>query len=488
MRRLLSFALMLSTIVTGCKVGPDYYPPVTEVPVAFSEDEAGRTFEPDDEDLVEWWRVFNDPCLDELLEEASNRNFDYRIALEQVCQARSQYWFQFTQILPEFIGDGQASRYRVSRSFRDFEVNPATAALSPIRNFFQVGFDAIWEIDIFGGLRRAAAAAYDSWEATIEEARAVKIIVLSEVANTYVAIRSFQNKSGILAERVKLDEELHTLSKERFEAGLTNEQEVLAAFEALETDRANLLVYETGLMINIYSLAVLLDRLPETLPPRFECVRPVPFAMEMIPVGLPSDLLRRRPDIANAERNLAAATEQIGVAVAELYPKISLTGSSSSFAANPLQGANVGWSSDQASKLFNSASRVWGIGALVTFPVFDWGMRCAQVHVQESLAQQAYLTYQKTVIAALQEVEQSLATYFNDEQREIALLRSSEAYKREYDLAADLYQSGLADYSQMLQAKEAWLNALDILTDAQANLATDTIAIYKALGGEWQCY
>ena len=484
MRRHLILFLAFSTMLSGCKVGPDYYPPVTEVPVAYSEEVPCRTYYPDDEDLVEWWRVFDDPVLDELLIEAIGHNFDYRIALEQVQQARAQYWFQFTQILPEVIADGQASRYRISRSFADAAASQA-AGISPIRNFFQVGFDVIWEIDLFGGLRRAADAAYDSWEASVAEARAVKIIVLSEVANTYVAIRSFQNKAAIAAKRVELDEELIQLFSSRFEAGLANEQDVLAAYEALETDKANLLGYETVLKLNIYSLAVLLGRLPETLPAEFQCVQPVPFSLELIPSGLPSDLLRRRPDIVSAERTLAAATEEVGVAVAELFPKISLTGSSSSFAANPLQGANVGFSSDQASKLFNSASGIWGIGSLVTFPVFDWGMRRAEVNVQESIAQQAYLSYQKTVIAALQEVEQSLTAYFNDEKREVALSKSTNAFQRDYELTSDLYQSGLGDYTQVLQAKEAWLNSLDILTDSQATLTTDIISVYKALGGDW---
>lgn len=484
MRRSLILSFSLSAILTGCKVGPDYYPPITEVPTVYIEEVPGRTFYPEDEDLVEWWRVFNDPVLDELLCEAVGGNFDYRIALEQIRQARAQYWFTFTQILPELMGDGQASRYRRSQSFKDANINPLIP-LSPINNFFQVGFDVIWEIDLFGGLRRAADSAYDSWEATIEDARAVKIVMLSEVANTYVTIRSFQNKANILAQRVQLDEELCELFASRFEAGLANEQQVLAAEEALQTDRANLLGYETVLKLNIYSLAVLLGRLPETLPAEFMCVEPVPYSLELIPSGLPSDLLRRRPDIAGAERNLAAATEQIGVAVAELFPKIALTGSSSSFAANPLQGANVGYSSDTASKLFNTASRVWGIGSLVTFPVFDWGMRNAEVNVQRSLTEQAYLTYQKTVIAALQEVEQSLMAYFNDEKREIALSQSSDAFLREYELASDLYQSGLSDYVQVLQSRQAWLNSLDILTDSQATLATDTISVYKALGGDW---
>lgn len=483
MRRLIPLLCALAT-ATGCMVGPDYVTPDTSMPVEYSEEHLDRTFPVADEELIQWWTIFQDPFLDQLLEEALGGNFDYRIALEQISQARAQYWVQFTQILPELDSDTQASRFRTSESFAS-QTTSTTPAISPYQNFFQCGFDAIWEIDLFGGLRRAARAAYDIWEATEEEARAVKITILSEVANTYAIICAFQKKVDIAAQVVALDKDLFSLSRERLASGLTNEQEVEAACAALEADQAALKGLEITLRQTVYSLATLLGREPETLLSDFQMERPIPRAEGRIPTGIPGELLRRRPDIRSAERQLAAATEQIGVAVASLYPVVSLTGSSSSFSANPLQGANIGWSSDTLNKLFSPKSRIWGIGGLVTFPVFDFGKRRAAIGVQVSLEQQTYLAYQKTVISALQEVEQALTAYFNDEERLRSLHRELQANKRTLDLVSDLYQAGLDDYTQVLLAKESWLASLNSYTDGQQALTTDLIAVYKALGGDW---
>jgi NodT family efflux transporter outer membrane factor (OMF) lipoprotein len=475
------------------------------MPFVYTEDRMDRTFPINDEELFRWWKIFNDPFLDQLLEEALSNNFDYRIALERIYQARAQYWIQFTQILPELDGDAQATHYRVSETFATASSTatsttstianvasapiPAstnlTTALPPIRDFFQIGFDAIWEIDLFGKLRRSADAAYDIWEATADDAMAIKILVLSEVASTYVAICSFQQKRAIAADVIELDKNLLEISKARFQAGLSSEQEWQGFNASLQADMANFFLIDKTLKLNIYSLAILIGREPETIIAQFDESRPIPYFGGRIPSGIPGELLRRRPDIRSAERNLAAATEQIGVAVAALFPDVSLTGSSSSFAANPLQGANIGFSSDRANKLFNPHSLIWGIGGLVTFPVFDFGKRWAGVEVQSSLSQQAYLNYQKTVIGALQEVEQALASYFNEEEREHHLNQSAKSYKRTFDLLTDAYHSGLADFLQELQVKEQWLVSINTLTDSQQNLATDLIAVYKSMGGDW---
>jgi NodT family efflux transporter outer membrane factor (OMF) lipoprotein len=477
------FCLLLS----GCKVGPDYTPPPTPVPTVYLEDRPDETEEITDEDLVGWWATFNDPFLDELLNIAIEGNFNYRIALEQVYQARAQYWIQFTQILPELDAAGTASRYRVSRSFSTTPViSPTTGLpLSPLQNFFQVGFDAIWEIDLFGKLRRSAGAAYDLWEASWEEVRGVKITVLSEVVATYGTICAYQEKKYIAQQVVELDQELLDLSRVRFYAGLANEQEADQAQAQLEGDTAQLAIVDATLKQEIYSLAVLLGQLPELLLCSFEEARPIPFSQGKIPVGLPSELLRRRPDIRSVERQLAAATEQIGVSVAELFPSVSLTGSSSSFASNPLQGANVGYSSDNISKLFRPASLIWGIGGFVQAPIFDFGKRLAGVDASVSYRNQVYYAYQQTVIQAFQETEQALATYFDDEVRERSLSRQVEVNWRILELAADQFQAGLVSYSDVLAAREVWLVSLNALADSQQALVTDLVAIYKALGGDW---
>ncbi len=476
--------LSILVLMMGCKVGPDYYPPDPPMPLVYAEDRIDQTTAVADEELVRWWELFDDPFLDQLMEEAIGGSFDYRIALEQITQARALFWIQFATILPEFDADAQGSRFRTSQSF-GAATSAATTGISPIQDFFQTGLDAVWEIDIFGKLRRSAQASFDTWEATIEEARAVKIVVLSEVATIYANICALQQKIGIYSQIVNVDDELLKLSITRYEAGLTNEQEVESYIAALNANQSALLLLQTSLKQNIYALAVLLGRAPETLLADFEELHPIPHASGLVPAGLPGDLLRRRPDISAAERQLASATEQIGVAVAALFPQVSLTGSSSSFAANPLQGANIGFSSNNISKLFSSPSRVWGYGLFVSFPVLDFGKRMAAVDAQVSVEQQTYLNYQKTVITALQEAEQSLVTYFNDENRLKDLSRAEQANQRNVELDSDLFQSGMGDYTQYLQAKALWLASVNTLTDSQLALTVDLIAVYKAMGGDW---
>lgn len=484
--RLILFLISPCLFLTACKVGPNYHPPEVVMPLNFVENRPDETVEVSDENLLNWWGRFNDPFLDDLLDVAIRQNFDYRIALEKVYQARAQYWVQFTQILPEFDAASVASHFRTSQSFgTNTAASAAAATVSPVQNFYQVGIDAIWQIDIFGKFRRNAASAYDLWEASADDLIGVKLTVISEVASTYATICSYQKKKDIAEQVVKLDEELLLLSQGRFKAGLANEQEVEAALAALESDKAQLNLTESALKQTIYSLATLLGRLPEEVIANFRLQRPILKAEGKVPIAVPSELLRRRPDIRSAERQLASSTEQVGVAVADLFPTLSLTGSSSSFAANPLQGANAGFSSNSLDKLFRPASAIWGIGGFVTAPVFDFGKRRAAVDVQIALRNQAYYTYQKTVIAALQETEQALQVYFNDEKREKSISQEVEANWKILTLTTDQFQAGLANYTQVLQAKETWLASSSALTDSQQALTTDLIAIYLALGGDW---
>lgn len=484
MKRFIGLSLLgVLFLIGGCKVGPNYCVPNTPMPTAFVENKVGQMRVVGDENLVHWWEcVFQDACLNELLEEALRCNFDLRIAMERVCQSRANYWMTFTAILPEFDVDFQASRFRSSQSF---SANRLNAGLNPWQSFFQTGLTAIWEIDLFGKNRRNADSAYYLWQASAEDARGVKLLVLSEVANTYVMIRYLQVKVGLARQLVRLDENLLKLSNEKFQSGLANEEAVLAAVSTMEADKAAVDVLESELKANIYSLAVLLGRPPEGLLDKFVCGGAIPNGFGKIPATLPCDLLRRRPDIASAERMLAAQTEQIGVAVAELFPKISLIGSTSSFASNPLQGANAGFSSDHIRHLFKPESRVIGIGGLVTLPVFDFGKRCANIDIQKFLANEDYLSYEKAVITALQEVETTFSSYFKEEERLWHLRNQVSADERSFKLYKDQFQAGLVDYSIVLTAQKKLLGSMNGVTDSEQALSSDLIAIYKAIGGDW---
>jgi multidrug efflux system outer membrane protein len=487
MRVIPFFSALSLLLLAGCKVGPDYRVPDVDVPLTYAEDREGLTSEVTDDDLVQWWTVLNDPLLNELLERSISGSFDYRIALEKICQARAQFRISFAEIFPEFVGDFLGTHYRTSQSFDSLNTPVPTLGLRrPIQDFFQIGIDAIWEIDFFGKFRRAADSSYDLWEASIADAQAVRITVLSEVAITYVNIRAFQKKIGIQRQFIDYADNLVNFSQLKLNAGLDNAQTMQQLIATAEANRATLTQLETGLRQSIYSLAILLGDNPEELLEYFQDVGPIPYAMCMVPpAGIPADLLRRRPDIVNAERQLASATENIGVAVAELFPSVSLAGSSSTFASNPLQGANYGYASDHFRKLFKPASRIWGIGAFVQWPVFDFGRRASNVCVYESIARQSYLNYQKTIVAALAETEKALIAYFNEQERLSYLFKEVDATQDFLTLNQDLFQSGLADFSLVLQTQETWLSAQMALIDSQQALTIDLIGIYKALGGDW---
>ena len=289
----ISLILAVFLALSGCKVGPNYTTPYVAMPDRFVEEQAGdaaaRSDESladesladeslADEDLVHWWKdVFKDPFLDQLMERALGSSFDLAIAVERVLQARANYWVQFASILPAFEMDAQATRFRTSQSFASVAASPVP--LSPIQNFFQIGLDAIWQIDLFGKLRRNAESAYDLWEASIEEERGVKISVLSEVASLYVTICYFQTKVDLAEELVQLDEGLVLMSKERFQSGLAGEEEVYESLSAFEADQSALLILQTSLKQNIYSLAVLLGQLPKELLSILLPAGPCPFPL-----------------------------------------------------------------------------------------------------------------------------------------------------------------------------------------------------------------
>ncbi len=481
--------------MAGCMVGPNYRPPVQVMPSNFNEDECKDTECIRDEDLAIWWERFDDAFLNCLIAEGLEKNFDYNIALEKVIQARAAFWVEVTNALPEIDVEAEVARSKTSQTLTSTSALAAASAavpgattrtrISPIQNFFQAGIDAIWQIDIFGGLRRSARASYDLWEASIWDARGVRITMISDIASIYSTIRALQQSLDLAKLKVEIDQENYHLASVRFEAGIANEQQLQQEKALLDTDLAAQYSLETSLKQAIYSLGILVGREPETILCQFQEKGEIPKAIGKVPSSLPADLLRRRPDIRSAERHIAAATEQIGVAIADLFPKFSLVGSSASFAANPLQGANYGYSSNSFKKWFDSASKIWGLGILTQMPVFDFGKRIAVIKEQYSIEHQAFFIYEKAVINALQEVEQDFTAYFNEEKRVKSLQDQVDSSYRVYELTDDLYQAGLASYSQFLQAKESWIDAYSTLITSQKTLSNNLIALYKALGGGW---
>jgi len=487
-RYLLALLLMLS----GCMVGPDYHPPETAMPSQFTEAKGAMAEGSSNNDLCQWWKQFDDPFLNGLIEEAVQANIDFRIAVEKIIQARAQYCVQASYLWPEIDLNAVAVRSRNSQNFfsstntaSGTPTSGTSSILPTFQNFFEIGFDAIWEFDLFGKFRRSKRAAYDSWEASKEDAQDVLISVVSEVARSYVMICALQNSIDLTINKIQADEEELSLTIELFEAGLTNEIQVEGMVANLESDKAALAVLQTSVKTAIYGLAVLLGRQPETLVSAFNEIRPIPIGWDKVPVGLPSDLLRRRPDIKRAERQLAAATEQIGVAVADLFPHVSLTGTT--FSGGQLAGSGYGYESGTFHKLFKPTSRQWSIGPAIRWDLIDFGKTYGNIAIQNSLQKQALLTYEQTVLHSLQDVEGALVAYFQEEKRKNCFSDQVDAFKRSLQLAEDLYTAGLSNEQQVLDARKTLLDAQNSLIGSQQALTSDLIALYKALGGNWEC-
>ncbi len=485
-----SFHWFFLLTLMGCMVGPDYQKPDIAMPSQFSEAKTASN-----EELSEWWKQFEDPFLDALIEEACVANFDFRIALEQIFAARAQYRIERSKLWPEIDMNAAAIRARNSQNIFgnttvDIEDLTASGGLdptlagaatsfgasgNPVRNFFQIGFDAIWELDFFGKFRRSKRAAFEEWLASKDLAQNILISVLSEVARNYVIIRALQKKIELTREKIRADEVLLGLTVNLFEAGLASELAVAEIDAALESDMALLPILETSLKTTIYALAVVLGRQPEGFIDEFDEVRPIPAGGGKIPVGLPSDLLRRRPDVRAAERQLAAATERIGVAVADLFPHISLTGNS------------YGYASQKWNKWFHAKSRFWSIGPSINWDLIDFGRVRGFIDLAKSQQRQAFLNYEKTVITSLQDVESALVVYFEEQNRQVSLYLQTEADRRSWELTADLWESGLSSELEVLQTYRTLLDSENQLVDSEQALTNDLISIYKALGGDWKC-
>jgi len=477
------YLLLLLILLGGCMVGPNYQKPEIAMPTQFEIDAPSIS----DEELVLWWRQFNDPTLDALIEEVIEGNFDFRIALEQIIEARAQLQIQNSTLWPTIDLTATAIRQRFSQNLfttasnvRSFASGATTSGIGaitgpPVQNFFQIGFDAVWELDFWGKFRRGKEAAYDQWEASQFLAANVLLTAIGEAARDYIAIRSLQQQIEIVKKKVAADEREVELLQVLFEAGLDNEIQLQTQLAALDSDRAQLPPLQTSFQQLIFALAILMGRQPEEIAHAFDEVEPLPVFSGKVPAGLPSELLRRRPDIRASERQLAAATAEIGIAVSGLFPSISLTGN------------NYGFESNRFHKLFKHRSSIWSIGPSINWDLIDFGKTLGQINAANSLQRQALLSYEQTVISALQDVEGALVAYFEEQMRSHDLAAQVAADAKSLLLTKDLLQAGLASELQELEALKTLLDAQSLSIQSEQAVASDLISLYKAMGGNWQC-
>jgi NodT family efflux transporter outer membrane factor (OMF) lipoprotein len=474
----LCLGLLALIALAGCAVGPDYRPPKTEVPKTWDGQNVVTTGQPSKTTtqpvaLVEWWQAFNDPSLSSLVEMAIRNNLDVRLAEARIREARAALGVAGAPLWP---GVNASVLYERSQGSSEAVTTggPALATAPGLRELFQVGLDASWEIDIFGGTRRNIEAAGADLKAAVEDRRDVLVTLVGEVGNNYLNLRGFQQQIAIAQQNLKAQKHNAEITRKRFNAGFVSALDVANADAQVATTAAQIPGLESSARAAIYSLGVLLGREPAALEKDLARPTPIPLTPLEIPVGLPSELLRRRPDIRRAEAQIHAATARIGVATADLFPKFSLTGS-------------FGFSSNDLTKLGNlSSSKFWSFGPTVTWPIFAGGRIRYNIEVQDALTEQALLTYQKTVLTALKDVETALVAYAKEQQRRKSLTTAVANNRKAVDLAMRRYVAGKTDFLNVLTAQLNLYTTENALVQSTNTVDTNLIALYKALGGGWE--
>src|SRR5690348_15766091 len=471
MRRLSWTSCVISTLLlAGCAVGPNYKRPQVAVPrqwtVAAARGTAATPIEKDD-----WWSSFQDPELNSLVERSAKQNLDLKLALERVQEARAARGVARSGYFPSIDGAASATRNRQRI------IVPAgpqkSAIIVPVEyNNFQGGFAASWELDVFGGIRRSVQAATADMAAAEENRRDVLIILLGDVGRVYAQLRGFQRRLEIANKNIKTQQDTLDLTGARAKAGLATELDVSRAAAQLESTKAVVPTLLSGIDVSIHRLSVLLGEEPDALRSELEKTNPIPSAGPEVDVGLPSDLLKRRPDIRRSEAQLAAATARIGEAKADLFPRFVLTGTAGRQAA-------------QLHDLTLGAGNFFSAGPGISLPLFTGGRIRSNIAVQSSRQRESLIVYQSAILNALEEVENTLVSYSREQERRDRLAESVEQSQLAVHLADEQYRAGLADFLSVLEAQRDLYASEDQLAQSQTNLSADLVALYRALGGGW---
>jgi outer membrane protein, multidrug efflux system len=454
--------VFLTAVLSGCAVGPNYHRPTPPV--------AGQ-FRPSDiysraPAQTAFWRQFDDPVLNRMVSEALTANYDLRIALGRLVQARALRNESRFDLAPTVTAAAGYSKQRVP-AVEDPFGGPYTTKL------YDAGFDATWELDFFGGVRRGIQARNAELEAEVANLHDAQVSVIAEVARNYFELRGEQSELAVARANVKNQQQVLALAQAELQAGSGTDLDVARAQSQLSTTLSTIGPLQAAISRSIHRLSVLTGREPDALSDTLSSSHELPPLPPIVPVGTPEELLRRRPDIRAAERNLAASTALVGVAISNLFPKVTFTGS-------------FGYAAAQPAGFGSSASRSYIIGPGITWAAFDLGRVRAQIAGARAGAVIALDEYHQTVLNALEETEDALVTEARDRDQ---LLYAQDA-ARESATAARLaeirYQGGMVDFLSVLDAERTELQTEDALARSRTDTATGLIAVYKALGGGWE--
>ena len=460
-RRGACVAALLAVALGGCAaVGPDYSEPQLAVPAGWS---AGTGTDAMDAVLLaRWWHGFGDPVLDRLVADALAANLDLAQARARLREARARRGVAGAALAPSVDASLSGSRSRSS----------GQSGSGSTRELYSAGFDASWELDVFGGLRRSVEAAQADLEASVESLSDTRVSLAAEVALNYIDLRTAEQRLAIAEESIASRGENHQIIRWRQQAGLVSELDLAQATTDLESTRAVLPPLRTAVIEAKNRLAVLLGRNPGELESLVHADRPIPLAAGEIVAAIPADTLRQRPDVRVAERRLAAQTARLGEAEAARYPSFRLSGS-------------LGLEALELDALADRDANTHSLFGGITAPVFNAGRIAANIEIQAALVEQARLAYRAAVLAALEEVENALTAVANTDARRAKLAEAAAAARTTLAIAEYRYASGLADFLSVLDAQRTQLSLDEQLAGSTGELARAQIRLYKALGGGW---
>ena len=463
----LFFGTAIVALASGCTVGPDYKQSTTPIaPAWMGTDPAIRgtrgtvsVVTTEAATISRWWEQFNDPALTTLVQRAADENLDVAAAQARVREARATRDAASAGLAPQVNTTGFATRSRSKQGGTG--------------NLFRAGFDSAWEIDVFGGIRRGVEAADAQTRSAVEDARDVRVTVIGEVATTYCELRGAQRSLEFALKNLETQRNSLDVTSQRYGAGFVGGLDVANARAQVASTESRIPAIESQIRALTYALGVLVGREPGELTTELAAHADIPTPPATVPVGLPSDLLRRRPDIRRAEENIHAATARVGVATADLYPKFSISGS-------------LGAQSGNIEGLGSLANRYWSFGPSVNWPLLDGGRIRANIRLQEALADETGIAYKRTVLLALQDVETSLVSFGKEQERRASLVESVDANRKAVELANILYTAGKTDFLNVLNVQRSLLDAEDQLVKSTTLISTNLVAVYKAIGGGWE--
>jgi NodT family efflux transporter outer membrane factor (OMF) lipoprotein len=462
-------------------VGPDYVPPEKKLPEKFNtkleaikietpKAEDGITKEPPipvkkvtQEMLGDWWQTLEDPILSQIIERAVKGNLDLKLAQSRIREERARRGIAKAGRFPTIDATGSAIRQQRSEE----------SGLGQTNTLHSTGFDASWEIDLFGGIQRNVESAEATVAAREEELNDTLVTLVAEAAINYVEIRTFQARLKAAEKNLKSQEDTLQIVKDRLESGLTTSLTMEQANYNLESTKSQIPTLKIGIEQGKNGLAVLLGEFPGALKQELDNYKPVPVLPIEVAIGVPANLLRRRPDIRKTERELAAQTARVGVATAELYPKLTLIGS-------------VGLESLSAGSLFTGPAAAFSIGPKVTWPIFNAGRIRQNIKVEDEKQEQSLIQYELSVLTAVKDVENALIDYAQEQIRRKSLIKTSQAANRAVELATELYAAGLSDFLGVLEAERSLFQFQDQLAASEGSVVSNLIRLYKSLGGGWK--